>query len=377
MTTAAVTSAAPSFEALLDRPNLAWMGQNTTHLEPPPEVVEALLDSTRRHEFQWYAPALGFTELRELIGADLGLPGRAVMITDGAVGGLHHICTALASGLSRLITTDPGWPWPGRFVALTGVPVTAVEVYSAAVGYRLSAAALAEVIEPRSLIYLIDPLNPLGSSYGRDELAAIVALARAHDAIIVHDCTYRHFADGHTLAAELYPEGTLTTYSFSKWLGLAGLRIGAVVGDPALLDRLTAVPSNPLGASIQAQRAAIAGLKVKEPWLRGLRATNRRNQRTVARAVERSGFGRVLVQPSQGNFLAVDITGPHESSGWTADQVCAALLDEDVFIRSGRYQSPGFGERFVKVSTSVPPAWAERFAVAWAALDPGGPGGPA
>lgn len=373
MTTAAVTSAAPSFEALLERPGLAWMGQNTTHLEPPPEVVEALLDSTRRHEFQWYAPALGFEELRELIVADLGLPGRAVMITDGAVGGLHHICTSLASGLSRLITTDPGWPWPGRFVALAGVPVTAVEVYSAELGYRLGAAALAEVIEPRSLIYLIDPLNPLGSSYGRHELEAIVALARANDAIIVHDCTYRHFADGHTLVAELYPEATLTTYSFSKWLGLAGLRIGAVAGDPALLDRLTATPSNPLGANIQAQRAAIAGLKVKESWLRDLRATNRANQRIVTEAVERSGFGHVLVQPSQGNFLAVDISGPDGSSGWTADQVGAALLDHDVFIRSGTYQSPGFGERFVKVSTSVPSAWADRFAAAWAALDPSGP----
>ena len=370
MTTGVVTARAPSFEALLARPGLAWMGQNTTHLDPPPEVVEALLDSTRRQEFQWYAPALGFTELRELIAADLGLPGQSVMITDGAVGGLHHICTALSAGLSRLITSDPGWPWPGRFVALAGVPVTAVEVYSEEAGYRLSAASLAAVIEPQSLIYLIDPLNPLGSSYGRDELAAIASLARASDAIVVHDCTYRHFADEHTLMAQLYPEGTLTTYSFSKWLGLAGLRIGAVAGDPALLDRLTATPSNPLGANIQAQRAAIAGLKIKEPWLRKLRAVNRRNQQAVTEAVLGGGFGRVLVQPSQGNFLAVDVTG----HGWTADQVCAALLEHDVFIRSGTYQSAAFGERFVKVSTSVPAAWADRFAAAWATLGPRGSG---
>jgi aspartate/methionine/tyrosine aminotransferase len=364
------TTAAPSFEALLQRPNLAWMGQNTTHLEPPAEVVTALLDSTRQREFQFYAPALGFTELRELIVADLGLAGSTAMITDGAVGGLHHICTALAPGLSRLITTDPGWPWPGRFVELEGVPVTAVEVYSAAAGYKLSAAALAAVIEPGALLYLIDPLNPLGSSYDRDELEAIVEVARAHGAIVVHDCTYRHFADGHTLVAELYPEATLTTYSFSKWLGLAGLRLGAVVGRPELLDPLAATPSNPLGANIQAQRAAIAGLKVKDPWLRRLRQVNRRNQQIVTQAVERSALGRVLVEPSQGNFLAIDVSGP----GWTADRVCAALLERDVFIRSGTYQSPAFGDRFVKVSTSVPTAWAERFAAAWAELEPGGRG---
>jgi aspartate/methionine/tyrosine aminotransferase len=363
------STSAPSFEALLRRPDLAWMGQNTTHLEPPPEVVTALLDSTRQHEFQFYAPALGFTELRELIVADLGLAGSTAMITDGAVGGLHHICTALAPGLSRLITTDPGWPWPGRFVELEGVPVTAVEVYSAEAGYKLDAAALAEVIEPAALLYLIDPLNPLGSSYDREELEDIVQVARAHGAIVVHDCTYRHFADGHTLVGELYPEATLTTYSFSKWLGLAGLRLGAVVGRPELLDRLTATPSNPLGANIQAQRAAIAGLKVKDPWLRRLRQVNRRNQQIVTEAVKRSSLGRVLVEPSQGNFLAVDVSG----RGWTADRVCAALLERDVFIRSGSYQSPAFGERFVKVSTSVPTVWAERFAAAWAELEPCGP----
>jgi aspartate/methionine/tyrosine aminotransferase len=362
------TTPAPSFEALLQRPGLAWMGQNTTHLEPPPEVIDALLDSTRRREFQFYAPALGFAELRELIVADLGLAGSTAMITDGAVGGLHHICTALAPGLSRLITTDPGWPWPGRFVELEGVPVTAVGVYSAEAAYKLSAAALADVIEPGALIYLIDPLNPLGSSYGRGELEAIVDVARANRAIIVHDCTYRHFADGHTLVARLYPEATLTTYSFSKWLGLAGLRLGAVVGQPDLLGRLADTPSNPLGANIQAQRAAIAGLKVKDPWLQRLREINRRNQQIVTEAVTRSPVGQVLVDPSQGNFLAVDISG----KGWTADRICADLLERDVFIRSGTYQSPGFGERFVKVSTSVPAEWAERFAAAWADLEPGG-----
>jgi aspartate/methionine/tyrosine aminotransferase len=363
------SATAPSFEALLSREGLAWMGQNTTHLEPPAEVVAALRDCTDRREFQLYAPALGFKRLRELILDDLGLADtRAVaMITDGAVGGLYHVCTALAAGLSRLITTDPGWPWPARFVGFSRVPVTMVPVYTRERGYRLRAEQLAEVIERRSLLYLIDPLNPLGSSYRRDELEAIAELARASDSLIVHDCTYRHFAQGHTLMADLYPEGTLTTYSFSKWLGLAGLRVGALVGPPGLMGTLTEVPANPLGAGIAAQRAAIAGLEVKFPWLSRLRAVNAANQQVVSDAVTESGLGRVLVQPSHGNFLAVDIG----ESGWTADGLCAALLERDVFIRPGTYQSPLFGERFVKVSTSVPPEWAQRFASAWSAAAAG------
>jgi aspartate/methionine/tyrosine aminotransferase len=363
-TTDPSTPTGVDFEALLARPGLVWMGQNTTHLEPPPEVISALVQSTERREFQLYAPPLGFERLREQIVADLRLPGAAALITDGAVGGLHHICTALTARISRLITTDPGWPWPARFVAFAGIPVTALDVYSRDAGHLLTADQLAEIIQAGSLIYLIDPLNPLGSSYTREQLTDITDLARASGSLIVHDCTYRHFARGHTLAAELYPEGTLTTYSFSKWLGLAGLRVGAIVAEPELLASLTAVPSNPLGASIQAQRAAIAGLEVKDAWLARLRAVNADNQRLVTEAVRSTGLGRVLVAPSHGNFLAIDIA----DSGWGADALCDGMLARNVFIRSGTYQSPRFGERFVKVSTSVPATWAERFAEAWAGL---------
>jgi aspartate/methionine/tyrosine aminotransferase len=365
MTVPPKSSGAPSFEALLDRDDIVWMGQNTTHLTPAPEVVAALEQSTAKHEFNVYAPAGGFQELRERIVDDLRGPDSELpldaWITDGAVGGLHHICTTLAPKLSQIIVSDPGWPWPARFVSLSGVPIRVLPVYDEPT-HLMQAAQIAEVIRPQSLIYLIDPLNPLGSSYTRDQLQAIVDLARETGSTIIHDCTYRHFADGHSLAAELYPEGTFSTYSFSKWLGLAGLRVGAIVAEPSLLASITAIPANPLGASIQGQRAALAGLTVKGPWLENLRAVNRANLERVEQIVEHSGLGTVVVSPSQGNFLAVDLG----DSGWTADALCDSLLEEGVFIRPGTYQSPLYGERFVKISTSVPPEWIERFGAVWA-----------
>ncbi|GAA2247499.1 aminotransferase class I/II-fold pyridoxal phosphate-dependent enzyme [Herbiconiux moechotypicola] len=358
------SSGAPSFEALLGRDDIVWMGQNTTHLEPAPEVVAALEEATARHEFSVYAPAGGFAELRERIVDDLRGPGSTLpldaWVTDGAVGGLHHICTTLAPKLSQIIVSDPGWPWPARFVSLSGVPIRVLSVYDQST-HLMQAEQIAEVISPNSLIYLIDPLNPLGSSYTRPELEAIVALARETGSTIIHDCTYRHFADGHSLAAELYPEGTFSTYSFSKWLGLAGLRVGAIVADPELLSTVTAVPANPLGAGILGQRAALAGLRVKDSWLQNLRATNRANLERVEQIVDASGLGSVIVSPSQGNFLAVDLG----ASGWSADALCDSMLEDGVFIRPGTYQSPLHGERFVKVSTSVPPEWIERFGEVW------------
>jgi aspartate/methionine/tyrosine aminotransferase len=339
------------------------MGQNTTHLATPPAVVDAIEASVAAREFQLYAPPAGFSQLRELIVADLGLDGADAWLTDGAVGGLRQICTVLGAEASVLITSDPGWPWPGRFVEQSGTPVIALPIYEQP-DHRLTAAQIAEVIQPGAIIYLIDPLNPLGSLYPRGELEAIVEVARAADAWIIHDATYRHFAEGHTLVANLYPERTFTTYSFSKWLGLAGFRVGAVVAIPELIARLTRLPSNPLGSSIVGQRAAIAGLTDPGAWLAELRTTNRRNLEAVERVVAETGFGHVVVSPSQANLLAIDVVG----TGLHSEAVCEAILRRDVFIRPGTYQSPLFGERFVKVSTSVPEAWADRFVAAWGEL---------
>lgn len=355
-------SSAPSFEALLERPGLVWMGQNTTHLEPPPQVTAALELSVERREFQLYAPAAGFERLRSQILADLALAGSDCWITDGAVGGLHHVVTALAPKLDLVITSDPGWPWPGRFASVAGVRVETLPVYEQP-RRLLSVDQIASVIEERSLIYLIDPLNPLGSSYTREELAAITTLARDSGAYVIHDATYRHFADAHTLAAELYPERTVTTYSFSKWLGLAGLRVGAIVAAPELLAELTAVPSNPLGAGILSQRAAMAGLQVRAPWLEHLRAVTRRNLEAIEGVVRATDWAEVVVPRSQGNFLAIDVS----RSGWSAESLCEAMLDHGVFIRPGTYQSPRFGKRFVKVSASVPVNWVDRFLEVWSA----------
>ena len=116
-------------------------------------------------------------------------------------------------------------------------------------------------------------------------------------AYFLHDATYRHFADEHTLAAHFYPERSITIYSFSKWLGLAGLRIGALVAEPGLVERLAAAPPNNLGCNVISQRAAIAGLKVKQRWLPDINRRQRRNQAEIHRAVGKIPGLEVVVYP--------------------------------------------------------------------------------
>lgn len=355
------------FDRLVATPGLKWMGQNTNHMPAHPAVLAAMHASIAAGEYQIYAPPSGLEALRAGIVADLGLPGAVAHVTDGAVSALYHIVRTLLSPGDELVTTDPTWKWPVNFATEAGATVRQIPIYGAEHGYRLSPERLAEAIGPKTrLVYLVDPNNPLGTAATAAEIEGFVDVLRARGIYLIHDCTYRDFAYDHHLAARLYPERTITTYSFSKWLGLAGLRVGAMVGDPGLIARLAAAPPNNLGSSLIAQRAAVAGLAIKAEWFPGVLAQNRENQRRIIEAAEALPGLSVPIPRSNGNFLVVETAEDAPSP----EAICAALARRNILIRQGAYHTPAFGHRFVKISTSVPAAWADALIEALpAALD--------
>jgi len=347
------------FDALFSRADLIWMGQNTNHIPTHPTVREAMHRAVDDESFHAYAPPAGIEALRSGIVADLGLPGFSALVADGAVAALGTACRALCRPGRRFVTTDPSWKWPLGFARQAGMEVVEIPIFGAEYDWRLSPARLAEAVDAKTdIIYLVDPNNPLGSCATAEEIAGIVDIARRAGATLIHDCTYRDFADHHTLAARVYPEGTVTVVSFSKWLGLAGLRLGALVAVPELIERIGAASIAPLGANVISQKAALAGLAVKKEWMADVQAIQRANQATVKRAVEAIPGMSVAVYPSQANFLVIEC----EATGLKPEAIVAALSADGIQVRQGAYHTPRFGHRFIKVSTTVPRAWADTLA---------------
>ena len=346
------------FDRLVNTPDLRWMGQNTNHAKPHAAVIEAMERCIRDEEFHVYAPPAGLEELRQGIVSDLGLKDHAALVSDGAVSSLYHVCHTLLKPGDEFITTDPTWNWPMAFARSVGATVKQIPIYGAEYGYRLAPDRLAAAITPKTrMVYLVDPNNPLGTACTSAEIESIAAIAKAAGAYLIHDCTYRHFAHSHELAAKHYPDRTLTIYSFSKWLGLAGLRVGAVVADPGLIERLAGSPPNNLGSSILSQRAALAGLKIKSEWFPGVLTQQRANQKLINDAVIRIPGLEMPVYPSNGNFIVIEC----EKAGVKPEALVAAFQERKIMIRQGAYHTPTFGDRFIKVSTSVPSLWVEEF----------------
>ena len=135
------------------------------------------------------------------------------------------------------------------------------------------------------------------------------------------------------------------------------MRIGALVAHPDLVDRLAGAPPNNLGSNIVSQRAAIAGLKIRDEWFPEINRRQRRNQAEIVRATLQVPGIQVVNYPSQANLLVIECI----EAGITPEALCQAYREEGIMIRQGIYHTATFGHRFVKVSTTVPEEWAGAF----------------
>lgn len=356
----------PVFDAFLwahaRRKEVVWMSQNTNHLAPAALVAEAVRTAVEERRYEGYPYAPGDPELRALVLSDLTYPADAgLVVSAGGTEALYMLTRALLAPGDEVIASDPSYLIIHRFVELCGARTRNLEIYRPP--YRLTADRVSEAIGPKTkMLLLIDPLNPLGSGYPREEVRALAELAHDHHLVLLNDVTYRDFADAPTLAKEFAPEETVTVWSVSKNCGLAGMRIGGLAGPKELVQRIARYNTNDLGVNILAQVAALALLRTKSSWIDGVRRQTRANQERIREVVAKVPGASLPVSPSQANMFAIDIAG----LGLAPEAVQRELLEHHrVFVRAGNYLSPTFGGRFVRASFSNPPSDIDRFVEAF------------
>jgi histidinol-phosphate aminotransferase len=183
-------------------------------------------------------------------------------------------------------------------------------------------AAVAQVraVQP-DVTFVTSPNNPTGTAV---ELETIAALYEACTGVLVVDEAYTEFARTGTPSALTLLPGRprlLVSRTMSKAFGMAGLRLGYLAADPAVVDALQLVRL-PYHLSALTQAAARAALAHTEQLLATVEAVKTQRDRIVAAL---PGMGLTSV-PSDANFVLF---------GHFADSAAAwqALLDRDVLVR--------------------------------------------
>lgn len=338
--------------------DVIWMAQNTNHLPTTPAIKEAVSKSLEGDEFNKYPYSKGIFGLKEAILKDLGLEDYEVLLTSGGTEALYIIMRAMLKKGDVVITTDPSYFIIHHFIEISGGVTTDLDIYKEP--WKLTTTQISEAITKNTtMILLIDPLNPLGTSYSRDEIKAICRLAIDYDLLIIDDITYRDFADEHVLASEYAPENTIIAYSVSKNCGVAGLRIGALIAKKRHMEGMKIYNTNDLGINVLAQRAALAALQTKSEWFPRVKKITRENQKIIKESVDKIDGVTLPVYPSQANMFIIDISENGINPGDLQNEL---LYKHNIFVRAGNYVSKKFGQRFIRTSFSIPEEQVKRFA---------------
>ena len=354
-------SANQFFEAVFMDKDMIWMGQNTNelHIGHNDAVKQAMIDCIESDEYCKYPPPEGFTELQSLILKDLDLEELKVYVNAGATESLYLAMNAVLAPEDNVITPDPGYLIIDNFASRFANEVRQVKIYSEENGYKLTPKLVRENMDENTkVILLIDPLNPLGSSYTEEEIKEFAEIAMENDIYLVHDVTYRDFAQKHTLAAKYAPDHTITCYSFSKIFGMAGLRLGAIVSSEDVIDVVKSIIINDVGTNMVAQAGAIAALKTKPDWIERVKNTTFENQKIIKEAVDQCEGVFLPVYPSSANMMGIDLSG----AGIDPEDMSQYLIEKKVFTRQGSYTSNTFGHNYLRVSYSIDPEKVKVFA---------------
>jgi aspartate/methionine/tyrosine aminotransferase len=337
--------------------DIVWMSQNTNTIPTDPSIIGAVVSAANERLYNLYPYRKGVFGLPEAILEDLGLSDLDVLVTNGGIEALYILNRALLSKGDEVIATDPSFMPIHHQITLSEAKPIEIGVYKDP--YKMTPEQMNEAITKKTkMLLLIDPLNPLGTDYRRDEVKALCEIARDNDLWVVDDITYRDFSDDHTMTTDFYPEKSMLVYSFSKNCGLAGMRIGALLAPPGVMKELIRFDTNVLSVNVLAQKAALASLESKEKWLGNVLRICRNNQKKIKSAVEKIDGAFLPVYPSYTNMFVIDT----RELGIDPDKFEEKMLyDHGVFVRSGNYVSKKYGPKFVRISFSVPEDQCDRF----------------
>ncbi|HUY97881.1 MAG TPA: pyridoxal phosphate-dependent aminotransferase [Verrucomicrobiae bacterium] len=310
----------------------------------PDHVVEAALAACRDPRDHHYSAAAGLADLRRAIAEKtlrdshvLVTPDQ-VLVTNGSKQAVAHAFTTLLDPGDEVLIPSPYWvTYPetvrlarGRPVMVAGDPRN---------GHRIDPERLERARTVRTKVLLLNsPVNPTGTAYSADELAAIGAWALAHELWVVCDEIYEHLVYPplrfHSLlqvVPELQPR-TLILNGVAKSYAMTGWRVGWLIAPPAVVQAAANLQSHVCGnVANVSQRAAIAALDGPTESLTMMRTAFDRRRQVLVEGL-RAIPGVVCPMPDAAFYVFPDVRGAlGRSLGGravgTTSELAEALLD--------------------------------------------------
>lgn len=295
-------------------------------------IRDAAADAWRAGAIR-YTPNGGIPALREAIRGKLArengldVDTEQIWVTVGATQALHLAMALTLSHGDEVLVPDPGYTtFTMNAHLLQAVPVP--YPLRPERDFQPDLAELESLVTPRTRALIVNtPSNPLGSTFDRSTLEALIALAQRHDLWLLSDEVYERFTWGapHVSPATLDRDGrVLSVFSMSKTYAMTGARVGWLVTPPGWRQTMLRVQESVVSCVDEpSQRAAAEALTGDQDAV-SQSAAHYRDNLAVATALL-SARGLRHLAPTGAFYLWIDVS--HVSHGdvmaW-----CERFLDE-------------------------------------------------
>ncbi len=337
------------------------MSVGTPDFKPYGHVVEALTQAAQDPEMWKYA-LRDLPELKQAVcdyyerrfGVS-GITPSMVQSCNGTQEGVGHLGLALLDPGDTILVPDPCYP---VFEAGAKIADAKLEYYPlvAEHNYLPYVAGIDPEVADRAKYMIVSlPANPVGSVGTPEVYEEIIAFAREHDLLIVHDNAYSDIVfDGEPGGSFLQYPGALEVgvefFSLSKSFNVTGARIGFLVGREDVVSAFAKLRGQiDFGMFFPIQKAAIACLNGPRDEVEAQRLKYQERRDALCDGLENLGWERPNAHGSM--FVWAKLPGGRTDSM----AFCEELMEKaGVVVTPGASFGPS-GEGHVRMALVLPP----------------------
>ena len=269
----------------------------------PKHIVDKLVEAAQRQDTHGYSVSKGIPRLRKAVcdwyqrryGVEFD-PEREAIVTIGSKEGLAHLMLATLDRGDTVLVPNPSYPIHIYGAIIAGADIRSVRMTPGVDFIAEVERAIRELFPKPKMLILGFPSNPTAKCVELDFFERIVALAREHDIMVVHDLAYADIVfDGWQAPSIMQVPGArdvaVEFFTMSKSYNMAGWRIGFMVGNRDLVHALARIKSyHDYGTFTPIQVASIVALEGPQDCVAEVRATYQRRRDVMVKGLHDLGW---------------------------------------------------------------------------------------
>ena len=325
----------------------------------PQHIVDKLVEAAQRQDTHGYSVSKGIPRLRKAIcdwyqrryGEEFD-PDSEAIVTIGSKEGLAHLMLATLERGDTVLVPNPSYPIHIYGAIIAGADIRSVRMTPGVDFFAEAERAIRELIPKPKMLIIGFPSNPTAQCVELEFFEKVVALAKAHNIIVVHDLAYADIVfDDYKAPSIMQVPGArdvaVEFFTMSKSYNMAGWRVGFMVGNKDLVGALARIKSyHDYGTFAPIQVASIIALDGPQECVEEIRLKYQKRRDVMVNGLHEAGW--MVDNPKASMYVWAKIPEPYAKLG--SLEFAKKLLNEAKIAVSPGIGFGDYGDDYVRIA---------------------------